>query len=96
MSEADLPLVSIDPSNRKLQYWQLKDAHQYPPFCGAVEKSQNFQKLTWSHRVKKKSGVTKNGGIESDNLKTGAISKYGIDVKMIKIMLDGCLDKKVL
>ena len=29
-------------------------------------------------------------------LKTGAISKYGIDVKTIKIVLDGCLDKKVL
>ena len=37
----------------------------------------------------------KNGKMESDDLETGAIPKYGLDVEMIEIMLDGCLDKNV-
>ena len=38
----------------------------------------------------------KNGRIESDDLKTGAISKHGLDMKTIGVVLDGFLNKKVL
>ena len=34
-----------------------------------LEKYQNSQKVTWSHRVKQKSRVMKNGRIESDDFK---------------------------
>ena len=52
------------------------------------EKSQKSQRLTQLCRV----GITKNGGIKSDDLETGAISKYGLDVETIEIMFDGCLN----
>ena len=38
----------------------------------------------------------KNGRIKSDDTKTGAISNHGLDVETIQIMLDGCLNEKVL
>ena len=47
-------------------------------------------------RVKNKNQESKNGGIESDNLKTGAIAKHWLDVKTIGVVLDGCLNRKVL
>ena len=37
----------------------------------------------------------KNGGIESNDQRTGAIPKYGLDVKMIEIMLDGCQNEDI-
>ena len=43
-----------------------------------------------------KNQVSQNGGMESDDLETGAIPKYGLNVEMIEIMLDGCLNKMIL
>ena len=40
--------------------------------------------------------LQKNGRIKSDNLKTGPIPKYEQDVKTIGVVLDACLNKKVL
>ena len=41
------------------------------------------------HRIEKIMSHRKNGEIESDDLKTGAIPKHGLDVKMIGVVLDG-------
>ena len=43
-----------------------------------------------------KSEIIKNGRIESDDQKTGAIPKYELDVKMIEIMLGGCQNEDIL
>ena len=40
--------------------------------------------------------LQKNGGMKSDNLKTGIIPKHEQDMKMIGVVLDACLNKKVL
>ena len=40
--------------------------------------------------------LQKNGGIKSDDLKTGAIPKHEQDVKMIGVVLDACFNKKGL
>ena len=40
--------------------------------------------------------LQKNGGIRSDSLKTGLIPNQEHDVKMIGVVLDACLNKKVL
>ena len=37
----------------------------------------------------------KNGRIKVDNFETGAIPKYGLKLKMIKIVLDGYLNEIV-
>ena len=37
-----------------------------------------------------------NGGIESDDQETGAISKHGLDLEMVRIVLDGCLKENIL
>ena len=47
-------------------------------------------------RIEKSPVTEKNGRTESDDLKTGTIPKHGLDVKMIEVVLDGCLTKKVL
>ena len=39
--------------------------------------------------------LQKNGGIRSDNLKTGIIPNQGQDVKTIGVVLDASLNKKV-
>ena len=52
--------------------------------------------MTQLCRVKQKSGIMKKGGIKSDDLKTGAISKHGLDFEIIRIVLDGCLNENVL
>ena len=40
--------------------------------------------------------LQKSGEIKSDNLKNGPIPKYEQDGKMIGVVLDACLNKKVL
>ena len=52
--------------------------------------------VTWLHGVKQKSVMMKNGGIKSDNPETGAISKHGLDLETIGIVLDGCLNENIL
>ena len=52
--------------------------------------SEKYQRLTRLHRVEQNPGIMKNGRVKSDNLETGAISIYGLDVETIGIMLDGC------
>ena len=52
--------------------------------------------MTWLCRVEQKLGIMKNGRIKSDNPETGAISKHGLDLEMIGIILDGCLNEDIL
>ena len=59
-------------------------------------KISKFLKINLVTQSEAKIRSCKNGRIESDDLKTGATSKHGLDVKMIGGVLDGCLDKNAL
>ena len=54
----------------------------------------------WSRKISKFPKIDlvryhKNGRIKADDFETGAISKHGLKLKIIKIMLDGCLNEIV-